>query len=230
MSPKSRNLIRCTWASNPLSIRYHDEEWGVPQHDDRTLFEFLILEGAQAGLSWDTILQKARELPRRLRPLRSRADRPLRPPQGNRRLLRNPGIVRNRLKIASAVRNAKAFLAVQKEFGSFDRYIWQFVGGKPRVNAWRPGQKLPARTRRIRRHEQRPEKARLQLRRLDHLLRLHAGGRHGERPLGKLLPLRRGRPGRTTACLINLYFQHSNRRRVNGTRRGRIYRPRNRTC
>lgn len=146
MSPKSRNLIRCTWASNPLSIRYHDEEWGVPQHDDRTLFEFLILEGAQAGLSWDTILQKRENYravfdqfdPERI----ARYDR-----RKQQTLLRNPGIIRNRLKVASAVRNAKAFLEVQKEFGSFDRYIWQFVGGKPRVNAWRPGLKLPASTR-----------------------------------------------------------------------------------
>ncbi len=145
MSPKSPNLTRCTWPSNPLSIRYHDEEWGVPQHDDRTLFEFLILEGAQAGLSWDTILQKRENY-------RAAFDQfdPARIARYDRRkqqsLLRNPGIIRNRLKVASAVRNAKAFLDVQKEFGSFDRYIWQFVGGKPRINAWRPGLKLPAST------------------------------------------------------------------------------------
>jgi DNA-3-methyladenine glycosylase I len=145
MSPKSHNLTRCTWASNPLSIRYHDEEWGVPQHDDRTLFEFLILEGAQAGLSWDTILQKRDNYraafdqfdPERV----ARYDR-----RKQQTLLLNPGIIRNRLKLASAVRNAKAFLEVQKEFGSFDRYIWQFGGGKPRVNAWRPGQRVPAST------------------------------------------------------------------------------------
>jgi len=145
MSPSPRNLIRCTWPSNPLSIRYHDEEWGVPQHDDRTLFEFLILEGAQAGLSWDTILQKRENYraafdqfdPERI----ARYDR-----RKQQSLLRNPGIIRNRLKVASAVRNAKAFLEVQKEFGSFDRYSWQFVGGKPRVNKWRPGLKLPAST------------------------------------------------------------------------------------
>jgi DNA-3-methyladenine glycosylase I len=145
MSPKSSNLTRCTWPSNPLSIRYHDEEWGVPQHDDRTLFEFLILEGAQAGLNWDTILQKRENYraafdqfdPERI----ARYDR-----RKQQSLLRNPGIIRNRLKVASAVRNAKAFLDVQKEFGSFDRYIWQFVGGKPRINAWRPGLKLPAST------------------------------------------------------------------------------------
>jgi DNA-3-methyladenine glycosylase I len=146
MNAKSLILIRCHWASNPLSIRYHDEEWGVPQHDDRILFEFLILEGAQAGLSWDTILRKRENYraalsgfdPRRI----ARYDR-----RKAQSLMRNPGIVRNRLKIASAVQNAKAFLTVQKEFGSFDRYIWQFVDGKPRVNAWRSGQRVPASTR-----------------------------------------------------------------------------------
>jgi DNA-3-methyladenine glycosylase I len=145
MKPKPRSLIRCSWPSNPLSIRYHDEEWGLPQHDDRVLFEFLILEGAQAGLSWDTVLQKRENYraafdafsPQRI----ARYDR-----RKLESLLRNPGIIRNRLKIASAVRNAKAFLNIQKEFGSFDSYIWQFVGGKPRVNAWRPGQRVPART------------------------------------------------------------------------------------
>ena len=139
------NLIRCTWAGNELSILYHDREWGVPQHDDRVLFEFLILEGAQAGLSWDTILRKREHYraafhgfdPRKI----ARYGR-----RETQRLLRDEGIVRNRLKIASAIRNAKAFLAVQEEFGSFDRYIWQFVGGKPRVNVWRLGKKIPART------------------------------------------------------------------------------------
>jgi DNA-3-methyladenine glycosylase I len=142
---KSGSVVRCSWPSNELSILYHDHEWGVPQHDDRVLFEFLILEGAQAGLSWDTILQK-RESYRAafdgfdLKKI-ARYDR-----RKTQSLLRDAGIVRNRLKIASAIQNAKAFLAVQKEFGSFDRYIWQFVGGKPRVNAWRLGKKIPART------------------------------------------------------------------------------------
>src|SRR5271155_4107478 len=137
---KARPLIRCSWPSDPLSIRYHDEEWGLPQHDDRALFEFLILEGAQAGLSWDTILQKRENYraafdgfdPKRI----VRYDR-----RKTQRLLHDEGIVRNRLKIASTIQNAKAFLAVQKEFGSFDRYIWQFVGGKPRVNTRRLGKK-----------------------------------------------------------------------------------------
>lgn len=142
---RASDLIRCRWASNPLSIAYHDSEWGVPLHDDRGLFEFLILEGAQAGLSWDTILRKRGNY-------RAAFDGfdPAKVARYDRRkvqaLLRNEGIVRNRLKIASAISNARAFLAVQKEFGSFDRYIWQFVGGKPRVNAWHLGGKLPART------------------------------------------------------------------------------------
>jgi DNA-3-methyladenine glycosylase I len=127
-------VVRCGWAKNPLSIAYHDREWGVPQHDDQILFEFLILEGAQAGLSWDTILNK-RENYRAafdgFDPIRiARYKQPK-----IKALLRNAGIIRNQLKILSAIGNAKAFLAVQKEFGSFDRYIWQFVGGKPRVNS-----------------------------------------------------------------------------------------------
>ena len=135
--------IRCPWASGELSIRYHDEEWGVPVHDDRKLFEFLILEGAQAGLSWSTILNKRDNYrkafagfdPRKV----ARYDR-----RTAEQLLRNPGIVRNKLKIASTIANAKAFLAVQKEFGSFDRYIWQFVDGKPRQNLPRSLQEVPA--------------------------------------------------------------------------------------
>jgi len=144
---QDKDLVRCSWPSNDLSILYHDREWGVPQHDDCVLFEFLILEGAQAGLSWDTILQKRENYraafdgfePKKI----ARYDR-----RKAQRLLRSKdaGIVRNRLKIASAIQNAKAFLAVQREFGSFDRYIWQFVGGKPRVNARRLGKKIPART------------------------------------------------------------------------------------
>ena len=188
MRAKSANLIRCAWPSNPLSIRYHDEEWGLPQHDDRVLFEFLILEGAQAGLSWDTVLQKRENYraafdgfnPQRI----ARYDR-----RKQQSLLRNPGIIRNRLKIASAVKNAKAFLAAQKEFGSFDTYIWQFVEGTPRVNAWRTGQRSSSPHPRVGRHEQRPQKTRLQLRGLNHLLRLHASRGHGERSQRGVLPL-----------------------------------------
>ena len=141
----TRSLIRCSWAANELSIRYHDEEWGVPAHDDRTLFEFLILEGAQAGLSWDTILKKRANYrtafdgfnPKKI------AGYDLRKQQA---LLRNSGIVRNRLKIAAAVKSARAFLEVQEEFGSFDRYIWQFVGGRTKQNSRRLHRQVPPRT------------------------------------------------------------------------------------
>jgi len=138
-------VIRCTWPSDELSILYHDREWGVPQHDDRVLFEFLILESAQAGLSWDTILRKRENYRAAFDGFDARkvARYDYRKTQ---RLLRDEGIVRNRLKVASAIRNAKAFLAVQKEFGSFDAYIWQFFGGKPLVNARRLGRRIPART------------------------------------------------------------------------------------
>jgi DNA-3-methyladenine glycosylase I len=138
-------LTRCRWATTQWSIAYHDSEWGVPLHDDRALFEFLILEGAQAGLSWETILKKraayrlafdnfdpaavARFSARRVE-----------------KLLANPGIVRNRLKIRAAIQNAKAFLAVQNEHNSFDRYVWEFVGGKPKSNAWKAHSQLPSRT------------------------------------------------------------------------------------
>jgi DNA-3-methyladenine glycosylase I len=137
--------IRCAWATEGLSVPYHDEEWGVPVHDDRTLFEFLILEGAQAGLSWSTILNKRenyRKVFDRFDPARvARYDR-----RKVQQLLRDPGIVRNKLKVASAIENAKAFLRVQEEFGSFDGYIWQFVGGKPRVNKRKSMRQVPART------------------------------------------------------------------------------------
>ena len=142
---KKLPIKRCHWASNEVSVRYHDEEWGVPIHDDRTLFEFLILEGAQAGLSWDTVLRKRaryREVFDNFDPAKVTVyDR-----KKVRRLLADPGIIRNRLKIKAAIRNAQAFLAVQEEFGSFDRYIWQFVDGKPRVNRWRSHKQVPART------------------------------------------------------------------------------------
>ena len=123
-------MKRCGWARNDLAIQYHDTEWGVPLHDDRGLFEFLILEGAQAGLSWDTILAK-RENYRKAFDNFDPAKVAKYSEAKRAKLLENPGIIRNRLKIASAVSNAKAFLAVQREFGSFDAYIWSFVGGKP---------------------------------------------------------------------------------------------------
>jgi DNA-3-methyladenine glycosylase I len=140
-----KNLVRCGWAKNDLAIRYHDREWGMPQHNDRALFEFLILEGAQAGLSWDTILRKRENYRAAFDGFDAkkiaRYDR-----RKLQALLRDDGIIRNRLKVASAVRNAKAFLAVQEEFGSFDGYVWQFVGGKPRVNARKSMNHIPPRT------------------------------------------------------------------------------------
>jgi DNA-3-methyladenine glycosylase I len=142
---QKRNLKRCPWATNELSIRYHDEEWGVPVHDDRVWFEFLILEGAQAGLSWDTILckrERYREVFARFDPAKVARFGP----DDVKRLLADPGIVRNRLKVAAAILNAKAFLAVQKEFGSFDKYVWQFTGGKPRNNRRRSFKGAPPRT------------------------------------------------------------------------------------
>jgi DNA-3-methyladenine glycosylase I len=145
MASPARSAARCTWAGDELSIAYHDAEWGAPLHDDRAFFEFLILEGAQAGLSWITILKKraayraafSRFDPRKV----ARYDE-----SKMAALLANEGIVRNRLKIRGAVRNAEAFLAVQKEFGSFDAYVWKFVGGKPLDNRRREGSDVPART------------------------------------------------------------------------------------
>lgn len=138
-------MKRCGWAKNELAIAYHDTEWGVPLHDERALFEFIVLEGAQAGLSWDTILRKREayreafdnfEVEKVARYTDKRIEK----------LLKNEGIIRNRLKINSAVNNAKAFIAVQKEFGSFDKYIWEFVGGKPIVNKWKDMSQIPAKT------------------------------------------------------------------------------------
>lgn len=138
-------MQRCAWAKNELAVQYHDTEWGVPAHDDRVLFEFLILEGAQAGLSWDTILRKRD----RYREVFDGFD----PEQVARysakkcaSLLADPGIVRNRLKVAAAVGNARAFLEVQEELGSFDAYIWRFVGGEPKTNRWRSPGQVPPRT------------------------------------------------------------------------------------
>ncbi len=136
-------MKRCGWAKNELAIDYHDTEWGVPLHDDRGLFEFLILEGAQAGLSWDTILRKREnyrkafdgfDVNKVARYTEKRIEK----------LLQDEGIIRNRLKVTSAVSNAKAFLKVQKEFGSFDKYIWDFIDGKPIVNKWNQIGQVPA--------------------------------------------------------------------------------------
>jgi DNA-3-methyladenine glycosylase I len=138
---------RCFWANtdDPLYQAYHDQEWGVPVHDDRVLFEFLILEGAQAGLSWYTILKKRPNYHRLFDgfdpyKIASYGDSKVA------ELLADPGIIRNRLKINAAILNAQAFLKVQQEFGSFDAYMWQFVDGKPLVNAWPSGHEIPAET------------------------------------------------------------------------------------
>ena len=140
-------IVRCDWAAgHPLLAEYHDREWGVPVHDDRKLFEFLVLDAFQAGLSWLTILKKRENFrkafdgfdPERI----CRYDE-----SGIARLLQDAGIIRNRLKVESTVKNARCFLRVQEEFGSFDRYIWQFTGGRTRVNAFESQDRIPARTR-----------------------------------------------------------------------------------
>ena len=142
--PKDQK-IRCPWAKSEPNLSYHDTEWGVPVHDDRLWFEFLTLEGAQAGLSWETILKKRaryREVFNRFDPEKvARYDK-----KKVRELLRDAGIIRNRLKIAATISNAKAFLEVQKEFGSFDAYIWRFVGGQPKQNTWKTLKSVPAKT------------------------------------------------------------------------------------
>ena len=143
---KERSKNRCNWpGDNQLMIEYHDKEWGVPVHDDNKLFEFLILEGAQAGLTWQTVLNKRKNY--------HKAFSNFNPPKIARygdkdvkRLLGNPGIIRNRLKIAAMIINAKKFLEIQKEFGSFDKYIWQFVGGKPIKNKFKSLKEIPSTT------------------------------------------------------------------------------------
>ena len=141
----SSQLVRCHWAAKDVNLLYHDEEWGVPVHDDRTWFEFLILEGAQAGLSWDTVLRKRpryREVFDNFDPAKiARYDA-----RKKRALLADPGIIRNRLKIDATIANAKLFLKIQEEFGSFDKYIWRFVNGVPKQNAWKTHKKVPAST------------------------------------------------------------------------------------
>jgi DNA-3-methyladenine glycosylase I len=138
-------MNRCGWAKDDLAIRYHDEEWGVPVHDDRRWFEFLILEGAQAGLSWDTVLRKREHYRRAFAGFDAETVARFDDARIE-SLLGDPGIVRNRLKINSAVKNARAFLRVQQEFGSFDACIWRFVEGEPVRNSWRSLKQVPART------------------------------------------------------------------------------------
>ena len=138
-------MPRCPWATVEPAIAYHDKEWGVPVHDDRKLFEFLILEGAQAGLSWITILKKRENYRNAFDGFR--AEKIARyGARDVKRLLGDAGIVRNRLKVAATIANAKAFLAVQKEFGSFDAYLWSFVNGRPKKNRWQRMSQVPART------------------------------------------------------------------------------------
>jgi DNA-3-methyladenine glycosylase I len=142
---RARTRIRCSWPSSPISIAYHDREWGVPLKDDRKLFEFLVLDAAQAGLSWEIILRKREGFRAAFDDFDAEKiarynDKKIK------ELLADPGIIRNRLKIESAINNARAFLAVQKEFGSFARYIWQFVEGKPKINARRSLKDIPATT------------------------------------------------------------------------------------
>mgnify|MGYP001556284612 FL=1 len=140
-----KEIIRCPWPTQPNMIRYHDEEWGAPVHDDRLLFEFLILEGAQAGLSWQTILNKREHY----RAAFDNFDAEKIARYGEKKiaqLLANEGIVRNRLKIRATIQNAQAFLKVREEFGSFDKYLWRFVDGKPIVNRRKSMKEIPART------------------------------------------------------------------------------------
>jgi DNA-3-methyladenine glycosylase I len=142
---RQQNKARCPWAKGELYVHYHDTEWGVPVHDDRLLFEFLILEGAQAGLSWETILKKRPNY----RAAFANFDPAIVAKYGQKKrqsLLSDSGIVRNRLKIEAAIHNAKQFLAVQDELGTFDEYIWRFVGHEPKQNTWRSIQEVPAKT------------------------------------------------------------------------------------
>ena len=138
---------RCGWASlaDPAYRRYHDEEWGVPVHDDRVIFEFLVLEGAQAGLSWGTILRKRENFRRAFSEFDPKKVARFDGRKVN-SLLKDPGIIRNRLKVESAVQNARAFLSVQDEFGSFDSFVWRFVGGRSKMNRWKTMKEIPAKT------------------------------------------------------------------------------------
>lgn len=191
VSPDGR--VRCAWVGDdPLYVRYHDEEWGVPSHDDRHLFEMLVLEGAQAGLSWATILRKRGGYRAAFAGFDAAAVARFGAPDVE-RLLADPGIVRNRLKVESTITNARAVLEIQREQGSLDRLLWRFVGEVPRVDRWRSLGEIPAETAEFEGDEPRAAAARLQVRRADDLLRAHAGGRARERPRGRLLPTRRTR-------------------------------------
>ena len=141
----SQHVFRCTWATNERLIQYHDMEWGVPLHDDQRLFEFLVLEGVQAGLSWHIVLQKREAFQQAFDQFSAERMAQYAAPK-IRELLSNAGIIRNRLKINSAIQNARAYLAIQQEYVSFDEYIWQFVGHQPIINYWKTAKDVPCST------------------------------------------------------------------------------------
>ena len=174
-------MKRCEWATGDETyLAYHDTEWGVPVHDDKKLFEMLILEGAQAGLNWLTVLKRRDNY----RQAYDGFD-PVKIAGWNQRkfeaLLRNPGIIRNRLKIEAARTNARTFLKIIEEFGSFDEFIWSFIGGRPMHNSWQDVREVPATTPESDRMSRELKKRGVQICRSNHLLRFHAGSRHGER-------------------------------------------------
>lgn len=210
-------MSRCCWVGeDPLMIGYHDTEWGTPSHDDRHLYEMLVLEGAQAGLSWQTILRKRaryQEVFDGFDPARVARFTPAR----IEKLLADPGIVRNRGKLEAAVVNARKVLEVQDEAGSLDGFLWAFVGGGPIVNRWNSYRDAPALDRGLQGDEQGAGRARLQVRRPDHLLRLHAGHGHGGRSRSRLFPGRQGQDQAEVGAAL--------RRRRAASGRGRPVRP-----
>jgi DNA-3-methyladenine glycosylase I len=179
-------MKRCAWAGNdPLMTEYHDKEWGVPVHRDVKLFEFLTLEGAQAGLNWMIILKKRANYRKAFESFNP-AKIARYSGKDVKRLLADPGIVRNRLKITATIMNARQFLEIQKEFGSFDSYIWQFTGGQSVKHKFKSLSAIPAKKQRIRRNEQGPRKAGFQVRRLHDMLRFHASRRNRKRSHNRL--------------------------------------------
>ena len=213
--------VRCGWAgSDPIYVAYHDREWGVPVRDDQRLFEFLVLEGAQAGLSWITILRKRDAyraafdefVPEKVARYDARRVA---------KLLDNAGIVRNRAKIASAVKNARAFMAVQEEFGTFAKYQWDFVDDEPVVNRWPSLKHDSAAHAALGRPQQGSEAARVQLRRFDDRLRAPASRRRGERPPRHLLSPRPSRPATALSAGISAGATRATQERRLGAGRGR---------
>ncbi len=184
-------MKRCAWApaGDPLYVAYHDEEWGVPSHDDRHLYEMLVLEGAQAGLSWSTILHKREGYRRAFAGFEPEAVARF-GQADTERLLQDSGIVRNRLKVESAISNARCVLEVQEAEGSLAAYLWSFVGGRPIVGKFRELGDHSDGDGRVAGDEQGPQAARLSLRRADRLLRVHAVDGHGQRPRHVVLPYR----------------------------------------